>query len=654
MRLNEHGWPVWPQTDDDTAQAVNAALLSRRMAVSGTPSRWRSRNEIAARALAAALGRSHAVLTSSGSGAIVVALQALGVGPGDAVLVPATTWVSCATAIMRVGARPVFFDARHDSLSRLGDHPDVPIRAILAVHLYAEHANIDELRATFPGAPIVEDASHSHLAVTDDGRRVGTLGDISIMSLQASKVLTSGEGGAVCTDDPEIASRVESLVTDSRRRNPAAASNAACELEPALLLHGANFALSELSAALLQDQLSKLPNQLLRRSLGASFVIGRLVEAGWRVFADEGALRSGGFYGVAVEIPAHRGDRGTVLEEVRARCGLALDTVYPPIPEGPLYRPETVSRYAHIGHVVPALPWSRKWHHDCVVLPHHAFLAGERQLDLLVGTLLGERRTTTRPEAEPCSIDVVVITTGTRDTLWEALDSIERQDVRARVRVSVLIDSPEERVGKLTAGLRSRYPHYRVVVDTDQALSSLTPFERIARLRQNALGACHGDYTAFLDDDNRWEPTHLSSLLKVARSGFPAVHSWRVLVDRSGSPVTVDRFPWLPPGPDSYERFKSMVADGIMSPDDNVVKDSSTGGMVDMGAWLFDTRLLRSLKFERPHTAAEVRDRVGEDDILLEQLNRLDVPTGCTREATLVYRLGGMSNEEYAEALVGN
>ncbi|MFD0474475.1 DegT/DnrJ/EryC1/StrS family aminotransferase [Nonomuraea thailandensis] len=107
--------PVWPEIDDLSVQAIQAALLSGRLAVSGPPSRWPSRNVMAAAALARLTRRRHATLTASGSSAIVIALQAADVGPGDVVLLPATTWVACATAVLRVGAVPAFFDGTDGS-----------------------------------------------------------------------------------------------------------------------------------------------------------------------------------------------------------------------------------------------------------------------------------------------------------------------------------------------------------------------------------------------------------------------------------------------------------------------------------------------------------------------------------------------------------
>lgn len=635
-------WPAWPQTDEWSAQAMGAALLSGRLAVSGARSEWTPRAVEASRQLAARAGRQHCTLTTSGSSAILVALQALGVGPGDVVLIPATTWVSCATSVLRAGATPAFYDADEQSPCVIAEAPEITPSVVLAVHLYAQQMDIPALRKRFPGALIIEDASHSQLAETDDGRPIGSFGDVSIMSLQATKVITCGEGGAILTDDDETAARIESLVMDSRRRAAKVGPTAANELEPAFLLHGANHALSEVSAALLLDQLERMPAQSAARSRAANRFVQRLREAGWQCYAGDGALRSGNFYGLAVRIPDGRGTPDELIEEVAVKTGLTLDRVYPPVPEGPLYRPGTVKQYSLIDHVVSGAAQSRIWHERSVVVPHHAFLADDDLIDELVDVLAGvEPAVRTAPVAKP-SIDVVLVTSGDRPTLADALAGVAAQRVDADVRVTVWVDGPEPVGGVPNPGLAE----LRVLsLDAGTALPS-TPFERIAALRQLAAQHCTAQYTAFLDDDNVWAPDHLASLLGLISTDRPAVHSWRTLVDNGRQPVAVDRFPWLPPGPAAFDRWQSLQAAGVV--DGTVVRDGVEHDMVDMGEWLFDTRLLRLLRFDRPRTAEEVADRIGEDDFVLRQLQRLGVPTACTGKASLFYQLGGMSNPEFA------
>ncbi len=216
-------WPQWPQVDARTMEVVSASLIARRWSISGLPSPHPSFVARVEADFARLIGREYCVTTCNGSSAIVIALQALGIGPGHRVLVPATTWVGCATAVHRVGASPVFMDGDENSPCM---NPAIPqdidpksIDAILAVHLYASHDDVDRLRRWAPHAMIVEDCSHCHTASDKHGRALGTLGDISIFSFQATKILTCGEGGAALTDESSLAARLAAL-RSSRTRTP--------------------------------------------------------------------------------------------------------------------------------------------------------------------------------------------------------------------------------------------------------------------------------------------------------------------------------------------------------------------------------------------------------------------------------------------------
>ncbi|MFI5777522.1 DegT/DnrJ/EryC1/StrS family aminotransferase [Nocardia sp. NPDC051570] len=645
-------WPKWPELDQRSERAVARALMSGRLAVSGNKSRWPSQTISAAQTVARMSGRRHCLLTTSGSTAILAALHALGIGTGDTVAMTASTWVACATSVLRVGATPVFFDATPQS--PCGDPSTLAVApsAILGIHLYAQYFDIDAARARFPGVPIIEDASHTQFGQTADGRRIGSLGDISIMSLQASKIITSGEGGAVLTDYEYTLRRLESLVMDSRRRADRDLPTECTELEPANLLHGANHSPPECSAALLVDQLARFADQADRRAAGAKVLIAGLEGSGWDLVADEVAVAGGTFYGIAMRIPDGAGTPADVLAAVARETGLVLSTVYNPMPEGPLYLPETIKQFAALRTPEMDLPHSRAWHQNYVVVPHQAFLADEPTLRHLATVLRAHRAGTTVTldggTTEQPVIDVVVITRGERDTLGQALASALKQDVDARIRITVWVD------GERTPPAVADVPCGVIRLASIEVLPD-GPFERIAALRDLAVSRCTGDYVAFLDDDNEWEANHLSSLLELAGAGHPLVHSWRTLVGPDGLPITVDRFPWLAPSEAARSRLGELRGIGVMDADGPVVRDSAvidgvTGltGMVDLGEWLFDRTVLPLLAFSRPRTDTEIQARHGEDDILLEQVDLLEIPVGCTGLPTLRYRLGGMSTPEYA------
>lgn len=653
--------PAWPEVDHRTVEAVAGALYGRRWAIASPATAFPARMRGVERRLARRVGREHGVLTCNGSAAIVIALQALGVGPGWRVLVPATTWVGCATAVLRTGATPVFADAGPGS--PLVD-PDGPlpgeIGAILAVHLFASQLDVRRLRARYPGVPVVEDCSHCQTATDAEGRPLGGGGEIAIMSLQATKLLTCGEGGAAFTDSPELARRMEALRADSRRFRAPAPGSAAVPLEAAEGPHGANFALSEISAALLDDQIGRVADQCRRRAEDARELARRCAEHGVRVVADEASLACGAFHGIVVA-PPDGGDRGPLdveaaIERIEARCGVRCSAVYPPVPESPLYRPGTVPLYAAADAPAGPFPHAARWHRGALVVPHEAFLSASTGAGDLVHALARELAPSRAPRPSPSPsppseaplppVSVVILTTRPAD-LPGAVESVRAQSYAGPVTVWVVADGGE--VPPLPPGGCVREVSVLEMKHRGR-LARLSPVERVARLRNAALELVEGDYVAFLDDDNRWEPEHLASLAaEIRRTGAFAAHSWRRLVEPDGTPHRLHTFPWLEPGPEADFRHRSLVDAGICADGDPVVRDrvSLPGGecgMVDMGEWLFDRRLLGVLRFDTAYSPAERRERVGEDDKLLRRLRELEIPSACTERATLVYRLGGFSN----------
>lgn len=162
---------------------------------------------------AAYCGSRHAVGVSSGTAAIELALRALGVGPGDEVVTVAHTFVATVEAIAATGARPVLVDI--DPATRCIDPAAARAAmgprttAVVAVHLYGRPAPMDELGAL--GVPVIEDAAQAHGA-TLGGRRVGSLGTAGCFSFYPTKNLGAmGDGGAVVTDDDDLAAAVRSL-----------------------------------------------------------------------------------------------------------------------------------------------------------------------------------------------------------------------------------------------------------------------------------------------------------------------------------------------------------------------------------------------------------------------------------------------------------
>lgn len=206
------------------------------------------------------LGVRRVLLTTSCTHAMELALLALGIGPGQAVVCPSFTFVSTANAILRVGARVVFADIEERTLGldpddvarRLG--PDVA--ALLPVHYGGLAAEMDALLALAArrGLKVVEDAAHA-LGAAYHGRPLGTLGDAGCFSFHETKNLSCGEGGALAVDDEETAQRAE--VVREKGTNRSAFLRGEVD-KYTWVAEGSSYVLSDILAAVLDAQLDKM------------------------------------------------------------------------------------------------------------------------------------------------------------------------------------------------------------------------------------------------------------------------------------------------------------------------------------------------------------------------------------------------------------
>ena len=165
---------------------------------------------------AARVDRKYGVAVSNGSGALDIAIAALGIGRDDEVILPTFTIISCAAAIVRAGATPVVVDADpmtwNMHISQLEAKITPRTKAIMVVHIYGLPVDMDEISrlAAKYGLLVIEDAAEMHGQTYRD-RPCGSFGDLSTFSFYANKHITTGEGGMLVTDEPEIAERCRSL-----------------------------------------------------------------------------------------------------------------------------------------------------------------------------------------------------------------------------------------------------------------------------------------------------------------------------------------------------------------------------------------------------------------------------------------------------------
>ncbi|MGA5822927.1 DegT/DnrJ/EryC1/StrS family aminotransferase [Kitasatospora sp. NPDC094028] len=159
-------------------------------------------------AFAAYNGSAHGVACSSGTAALTLALRALGVGPGDEVIVPEFTMIACAWAVTYTGATPVFVDCADDlniDVTRIEERITPRTKAIMPVHVYGRRCDM---------AAVMEIAHQYNLRVVEDSSEahgIRPVGDIACFSLFANKIITAGEGGICLTDDPRLAGQLAHL-----------------------------------------------------------------------------------------------------------------------------------------------------------------------------------------------------------------------------------------------------------------------------------------------------------------------------------------------------------------------------------------------------------------------------------------------------------
>jgi dTDP-4-amino-4,6-dideoxygalactose transaminase len=234
----------------------------------------------------------HAMAVTSATTGLHLAMLALGVGPGDEVIVPAFTWVSTANCVLYCGAVPVLADVDRKTFNL--DVADVVRRvtprtkAVIAVHLFGLCADIDELRAALPDTiEIVEDAACAAGGALGE-RPAGGLGRIGVFSFHPRKSITTGEGGMVTTADAELAERVRvlrnhgaSVSEEERHHGPRP------YLLPDFDSVGFNYRMTDLQGAVGLVQLGKLDRFIDERSRWAAFYRRELADIPWLTLPSE-------------------------------------------------------------------------------------------------------------------------------------------------------------------------------------------------------------------------------------------------------------------------------------------------------------------------------------------------------------------------------
>lgn len=253
-----------PSIEEDDLQAVRAALVSGQL-VQGP--------RVAAfeRAIAEYVGAAHAVVVANCTAALQMALLATGVGPGDIVVVGAYSWPTTANVVELCGALPVFVDidaetfnlsanALAETLNRLFQSPAVGrrVKAVIPIHVFGQMADMPALLAVANryGVPVIEDAACA-LGASQGSRQAGTWGSMGCFSFHPRKAITTGEGGAIVTNDGQLVQHLRALRNHGQ--------NFSAGTPDQFLFPGFNNRMTEFQAALGVTQMTKLERVIAAR-----------------------------------------------------------------------------------------------------------------------------------------------------------------------------------------------------------------------------------------------------------------------------------------------------------------------------------------------------------------------------------------------------
>jgi dTDP-4-amino-4,6-dideoxygalactose transaminase len=275
-------FPSWPAFDENEERALLELLRSgnwwRYYQGEATelkaPEVGQPRSKVAEfqEGFARLQGARYGIACANGTAALEVVLKALGVGPGDEVIVPPYTFIATASAVLMVNAVPIFVDIEADTFNisprRVEEAITPRTKAIIPVHFAGQAADMDSLLniARLHNLVVVEDAAHGHGA-TWNGKGLGSIGHAGTFSFQVSKNMTAGEGGLITTNDRDLAEVCESYIWGGRKIG-----------RPWYEYHrlGWNYRMTEFQGAILSQQLRRLEAQNAKRRENARYLDERL------------------------------------------------------------------------------------------------------------------------------------------------------------------------------------------------------------------------------------------------------------------------------------------------------------------------------------------------------------------------------------------
>lgn len=263
-------FPAWPQYSENEKKGLIEVLES------GIWGGYHEKVSEFEKKFAEYCDAKHCMLTVNGTVTLVGALIACGIGPGDEVIIPPISFIATVTPVLLAGAVPIFADVESDTYNI--DPADVEskiserTKAVIPVHFSGLPADMNRINdiAQKHNLYVIEDAAHAHGSEWE-GKKIGSLGDLGSFSFQNTKLLTCGEGGAVTTNNDDLAAKVRSYFNQGRKPDKGWFEH---------FMLGTNHRISAFQAAVLLEQLKKLPEENNRRKENIAYLYEKINKIG--------------------------------------------------------------------------------------------------------------------------------------------------------------------------------------------------------------------------------------------------------------------------------------------------------------------------------------------------------------------------------------
>jgi L-glutamine:2-deoxy-scyllo-inosose/3-amino-2,3-dideoxy-scyllo-inosose aminotransferase len=391
--LRRTPFTAWPMATKDEAAALQDVLTSTKWGGQPFPGKYAASF---AKKFAEVHTAKYAQCVNTGTVAIQASLKAVGIRPGDEVIVPAYTWEGTVGPVLLMNAVPVFVDVDPDTYcldAKLIEKAITPkTKVILPVHLGMRFADMDDILriAQKHNLKVIEDCAHAHGGMWK-GKGAGSMGDLGAFSFQSSKLITSGEGGAVITNNLEYLELVQSYINAGR-------ASLTDQFHHRII--GFNYRLGEFQAAVLGPQLERLPQQAAIREKNMKHFESRLQNTpGIGLLKPDPRITRLAPYGYVIKYFADK-----VKDIPRAAFVAALQLEGIPC-DGLFYEPVYKSSLFPLDAAdFPALSWGREKpldlrnmyscpvadraaYHEAVWFPHQHFLGSGADVDAIADAI---------------------------------------------------------------------------------------------------------------------------------------------------------------------------------------------------------------------------------------------------------------------------